>query len=162
MGTNDRQYQRSQTEYGCSNEDRLERCEEDPEMFELLTAKELGNLGEKVAASFLTQHGYDVVERNYRCREGEADLVAHDVGEDEIILVEVKTRRARPGQRDIYPEEAVDARKQLKYARIAACYVMDRFPVTALRFDVVAVTFFTGMSAQVEHITNAFQWDADR
>ena len=49
------------------------------------TAKQLGNLGELIAASYLDQRGYEVLEQGYRCPEGEADLIAYDPDEDHRI-----------------------------------------------------------------------------
>ena len=104
-----------------------------------------------------------MVERQYRCREGEADIIAHDLDSDEIVLVEVKTRRAsRSSAIDIYPEEAVDERKRLRYARIASCYVMEHYPVTSLRFDIIAITLLSGGAARITHVQDAFEWDAQR
>ena len=97
------------------------------------------------------------------CREGEADVIAHDLDSDEIVLVEVKTRRAsRSSTIDIYPEEAVDERKCLRYARIASCYVMEHYPVTSLRFDIIAITLLSGGAARITHVQDAFEWDAQR
>lgn len=139
--------------------DYLQQCDEHPELLELLTTKELGFLGESLAQAYLQDRGWDVFERNYRCREGEADLVAYDPVRDDVVLVEVKTRRARGSAADLYPEEAVTRLKQLKYSRIASCYVMEHRQVTSLRFDVIAITLLSGMSAQVEYIADAFEWD---
>ncbi len=140
--------------------DYLQQCDEHPEMLELLTTKELGFLGEALAQAFLQDRGWEVLERNYRCREGEADLVAYDPDRGNTVLVEVKTRRAHGSVQDLYPEEAVTRPKMLKYSRIASCYAMEHREIAALRFDVIAITLLSGMSAQVEYIADAFEWDA--
>ena len=80
-----------------------------------LTPHEIGVLGEAIAASYLEDRGYEVLEHGYRCREGEADLIAYDYDSNEVVLVEVKSRRARPGE-DVRPEEAVDGRSALDIA----------------------------------------------
>lgn len=138
-------------------------CEElgDTRPLTTLTTKELGRVGEAVAAMYLSGHGYEVLERNYRCAEGEADLIAYDRAEDVVVLAEVKTRRVRNLDESIFPEEAVNAKKRRRYRRIAACYAMDRFPVHAIRFDVIAVTVSGGTVAGVEHLVAAFDWDAE-
>lgn len=127
-----------------------------------MNSQEIGKLGEILAEAFFIDRGYEVVQKNYRCREGEADLVVRDPGTDEIVLVEVKTRRVRTGRDTLYPEEAVDARKQLRYSRIAACYALDHFPVFSMRFDVVAIVLRSDCEASLEHLMNAFSWDGEQ
>lgn len=127
-----------------------------------LTRKEIGRLGERLAAEYLESEGYEILERNYRCREGEADLVAIDPDQGLAVLVEVKTRRAGTIADGTYPEEAVDRRKRQRYRRIAACFVMDRYPTPAVRFDVVGVVLAPDGTASFEHIVGAFDWDAER
>ncbi len=91
---------------------------------------------EKKAAEFLKLHGYHITEYNFKCRQGEIDIIAQD-GEY-ICFVEVKYR-ANPAAGEA--AEAVDARKQRKILRVAEYYLMkhgmDEW--TPCRFDVVAV-----------------------
>ena len=101
--------------------------------------RRLGAVGERWAAEHLARLGYTIVDRNYRTRWGELDLVAHAHGT--LAFVEVKTRRAsgRAGS----PFEAVGARKQAQVRRMAAVWlagVTDRPHAEDLRFDVVGVT----------------------
>ncbi|MBE6469505.1 MAG: YraN family protein [Coriobacteriaceae bacterium] len=126
-----------------------------------LSRHELGELGEDIAAAHLADTGLVVIERNYRCSEGEADIVAVDEDEGSIVLVEVKTRRADAGG-GFFAEEAVDAAKRRRYRRIAAAYLMEHFPVPAIRFDVIAVTVPKGGPIEVHHVPGAFDWDAQR
>lgn len=130
----------------------------DPQRVKGLTAHELGTLGELIAGSYLAERGWDLLEHNYRCPEGEADLIAYDPSADAVVLVEVKTRRVR--SLSVMPEEAVDERKRGRYRRIASCYVMDRFPIMKIRFDVVAIKFFHGELAELEHHFDVFMWEA--
>lgn len=132
----------------------------DPAEVRNLSAHELGKMGELIAASYLDERGYDILEHSYRCPEGEADLIAYDPVEECVVLVEVKSRRVTDGS--VLPEEAVDAKKRKRYRRIAACYIMDRFPVMAIRFDAIAITFMDGELAHLEHIYEAFDWEVDR
>ena len=136
-------------------------CLDDDRMLDGLTTKQLGNVGEAIAALYLKERGYDSLERNYRCHEGEADLIALDTVEGVIVLVEVKTRRVRHLDDDEYPEEAVNDKKRRRYRRIAANYLMDRFPVPAIRFDVVAVSVASGHLAGIRHMVGAFDWEAE-
>lgn len=139
----------------------LQECTDDPALLENLSTKELGRLGEQIARAYLETRGYVVETCGYRCREGEADLIVLDPDSGECVLVEVKTRRAPAGE-TTYPELAVDERKRARYARIAACYVLEHFPVFAVRFDIVAVSLRSGFNAEIEHLFSAFEWDGDR
>ncbi len=112
----------------------------------------LGRWGEQAAAEWLAQQGFQVLTRNWRCREGEIDLVA--MQGSVLVFVEVKTRRA-----DTFgaPEESVDERKQRQLTRLAQRY-LDENPSLAFnecRFDVVVVDL-TGRRAQFRHYPNAF------
>ncbi|AEB06992.1 Uncharacterized protein family UPF0102 [Coriobacterium glomerans PW2] len=131
-------------------------AETDSSLLDGLTPHELGRVGELIVASYLEERGYEILERGYRCREGEADLIARDAVEDEIVLVEVKTRRRGRADATICPEDAVDARKRRRYRRIAACYVQQRTEERAIRFDVVSVTVSPGNVADIMHIFDAF------
>ncbi len=139
------------------------RCPDCPlqeSLIDNLTPRELGDMGEEIAVCYLRERGYEIVERNYRCAEGEADIIAFDMDAEEVVLVEVKTRRTRHIADAPFPEEAVDERKRRRYRRIASCFAMAHFPIPALRFDVIAVTLAPGHEAAVEHLFGAFDWDA--
>ena len=95
----------------------------------------LGRTGERLAAEELMRRGYVIVERNFRCRHGEIDLVAEDA--QDLIFVEVKTRR---GTAYGLPEEAVTPRKQQKLVQLAFYYLdVHACPERSWRIDVVAV-----------------------
>ena len=79
--------------------------------------------------------GYTILERNFRCRYGEIDLVAEH--EEDLVFVEVKTRR---GNAYGLPEEAVDLRKQRKIVEVAHHYIdVHACSERSWRVDVVAV-----------------------
>ena len=88
-----------------------------------------------MAAEELTRQGYTIIERNFRCRHGEIDLIAEDA--HDLIFIEVKTRR---GNAYGLPEEAVTPRKQQKIVQVATYYLdlHDCFE-RSWRIDVVAV-----------------------
>ncbi len=95
----------------------------------------LGRTGERLAAEELTRQGYSIVERNFRCRYGEIDLIAEEG--DDLVFVEVKTRRG-----SVYglPEEAVTPRKQQKIVQVATYYLdLHACSERSWRIDVVAV-----------------------
>src|SRR5208283_1960198 len=70
---------------------------------------DLGKKGEEMAQAYLREKGYRLLERSYRCKLGEADLIMQDG--DTIVFVEVKTRSSASFET---PEQAVNARKQKK------------------------------------------------
>ncbi len=91
-----------------------------------------------------------VVERNYRCRAGEIDLIAID-GET-VVFVEVKLRRG-----DFDPLEAVDPRKQGQIARAAFDYLIRRGLMSrSARFDVIAVSQDGPSGWDIRHVVDAF------
>ena len=95
----------------------------------------LGRTGERLAAETLIKQGYQILERNFRCRHGEIDLVAED--QHDLVFVEVKTRRGTSYGR---PEEAVTLHKQRKLVEVATYYLdLHACPDRSWRIDVVAV-----------------------
>ncbi len=115
--------------------------------------KDTGPRGEEIAVAYLQQKGYSIVERNYRLRFGEIDIIARD-GET-IVFVEVKTRKSiRFGS----PFDAVDLRKQKKMSRVALAYLSScRLLDSPARFDVVAVLLRRGSQPEVEIVQDAFE-----
>ena len=95
----------------------------------------LGRRGEDLAAGYLEAHGMRIVERNWRCPEGEIDIVALDG--DALVIAEVKTRRSLAYG---HPFEAVGADKLARLHRLASAWCRDhelRMPLR--RVDVIAV-----------------------
>ncbi|MCP3938927.1 MAG: YraN family protein [Actinomycetia bacterium] len=97
---------------------------------------ELGRSGEERAAARYVAHGYEIVERNWRSRNGEIDLIV--AGEGSLVICEVKTRSSN---RFGTGAEAVDWRKQRKLRQLAAEYLttLESF-VPDVRFDVAWVS----------------------
>ena len=114
--------------------------------------RELGRRGEDAAARFLDRRGYDIVERNWTCAAGEADIIARDG--DALVFVEVKTRsNTEKG----LPSEAVDAGKRRRYERIAALFLVDYDVVDVpVRFDVVSIVVVPPDRAFIRHHIGAF------
>lgn len=123
----------------------------------VLTKRQLGVEGEIIAEQFLEEHGYEVLERNWRCSFGEMDVVARDEG-GTVVLLEVKTRRVRRFN-DSMPEVAVNFEKQAKYCTLAAMYLMEHHEVESLRFDVIAISAMDFEPLHLRHISGAFVWD---
>lgn len=121
------------------------------------TTHDTGQRGEDLAAAFLENKNYTVMDRNYRFQREEVDLVCFQPTPDneggEIVFVEVK---ARSGDGFGQPEDAVDAEKQRAILRVAEAYVHERrLEGAMLRFDVVAV-HLGGAEPTIRHFENAF------
>ena len=113
--------------------------------------RETGRRGEDVAAAFVARLGWRLVERNFRCRAGEIDVVALDG--DTVVFVEVRTR-AGPGFGT--PLESVDGRKQAQVGRVARYFLSARgWHERPARFDVIGVRLDAAPPA-VEHVRGAF------
>src|SRR3990167_888617 len=88
--------------------------------------KEVGRLGEEIAAQFLERKGFKVVARNYRKPWGEIDIIAEKAGTVRFVEVKAVSRESLPDvsrEMDYRPEEMVDVRKLRKVARTAALYM---------------------------------------
>jgi putative endonuclease len=113
---------------------------------------ELGRRGEALAAEELRARGLEIVERNFRCRAGEIDLIAMDGGT--LVFVEVRSRR---GAGAGTPLESVDGRKQARVTRVARQYLAARgHGERDVRFDVVGIRF-DAEPPLVEHVVGAFE-----
>jgi len=116
----------------------------------------LGRLGEQLAAEHLIRRGFQIVERNYRTRWGELDIVAYD-GRT-LAFCEVKTRRLSGSRRD--PLESVHSRKRSKVRKMAGRWLVERTDrpyADNIRFDAIGVTFDTeGRLARLDHLEGAF------
>ena len=120
-----------------------------------MAAKDVvGRNGEELAARYLTDIGLTVMSRNWRCREGELDIVATD-GRELAVICAVKTRS---GVRYGSGAEAVDATKRRRIRRLATLWLAEHQarPGVRLRFDVISVLWAPGAEPQLTHITGAF------
>jgi putative endonuclease len=116
------------------------------------TTSELGSRGEAIAATYLTDAGLRVLDRNWRCRDGELDIVARDGAA--IVFCEVKTRRATGFG---HPVEAVPAVKQRRLRTLAQRWLAAHDEhAPDLRFDVVGVLVRPTGPAVVTHLRGAF------
>jgi len=110
----------------------------------------LGKQGEEIAAQYLIKKGFAIIERNWRFRHKEVDIIARD-GND-LVFIEVKTRSS-----DYFgsPEEAVDIRKQHFLCAAAEAYVSDYSPDVNLRFDIISIILKSNFRS-IDHIEDAF------
>ena len=119
--------------------------------------KEVARIGERFAERHLKEKGYQIVERNYRSRFGEIDLIAKQG--KRIVFVEVKTRRTLKFG---VPQAAVTPAKQKQISKLALSYLQTHGLLDVpCRFDVVAI-FLSSKStpARLTHIENAFEFAA--
>lgn len=116
--------------------------------------KQLGKLGEEIAEAYLKSLKYRIVERNWRCRAGEMDIVAEHM--ETLIFIEVRTRR--PSGRYGLAKESIDQRKQRKIREVAQYYLHRHHKYEqSLRFDVITVELKNDkLEPQIEHIQGAF------
>ncbi len=116
--------------------------------------KGTGILGEEVATQYLTSHGYRILERNFRCKGGEVDIIARDPEDTSLVFVEVKARR------DLsygVPQLAVNPFKQRQISKAALTWLgKNRLHDHNARFDVIAILLHTERPHSIEHIRNAF------
>ena len=116
---------------------------------------ELGRSGEAAAAKLLKKNGYKILNKNYRTKLGEIDIIAKD--RDTVCFIEVKTR-----SNDSFglPQESVSRFKQRQIAKAALSFLKEKnlFDKKA-RFDVVSV-IYEGDRPRIELIKNVFELDA--
>jgi len=117
-----------------------------------MTDQELGRRGEDAAAAYLERVGLTVVERNWRSKNGEVDLIALD-GE-ELVFCEVKTRKTVSRGT---PAEAVTPAKQKRYERLARAYIQSAgLDQVSVRFDVISILVVAPDRALLRHHRAAF------
>lgn len=112
---------------------------------------ELGKWGEDVAARYLENKGYRILERDWKDKHKDLDIVAVDNGC--LVIVEVKTRRQNTL---VAPELAVDYRKIKNITLATNKYVKLNCIDLPIRFDIVAITGTNDENYSVEHIEDAF------
>ena len=117
------------------------------------TTKNLGDQGEELAGDYLLAHGCTLLDRQWRCRYGELDLVARDA-DGTICFVEVKLRS---GNLAGLPREAVDRRKRERLRAAAACYLSQHDLDAPARFDVAEVYCAENGAMRVEYLAGAFE-----
>lgn len=112
----------------------------------------LGDHGERIAVAYLTDSGLRVLDRNWRCRDGELDIVARE--RDALVFCEVKTRR---GLGYGSPVEAVTPAKQRRIRVLAQRWLAAHDEhAPEIRFDVVGVLVRRDRPALVTHLRAAF------
>jgi len=100
-----------------------------------INKRQFGNIGEEISCNYLENLGYQIIDRNFICRQGEIDIVAKD--KDEYVFIEVKTRSNLCYGR---PREAVNDNKQKHIYKSTKYYLYrNRLNDVFVRFDVIEI-----------------------
>ncbi len=110
-----------------------------------------GKWGEESAVSFLKKEGFEILERNFRYKKAEIDLIARENGI--LVFVEVKTRAYTSFGR---PEEMVSQRKKRLLIDAGMAYMRSIGYEWEIRFDIVAIVGKPGQSMEIHHFRDAF------
>ena len=111
-----------------------------------------GEAGEDLACDYLRTRGYEILERNYRCRSGEVDIVAREGAA--TVFVEVKERHGTSHGEAV---EAVTLGKRQRIVRAARLFAATRgLSDSPLRFDVVAIDWSAAGEPRIRHDRDAF------
>ena len=112
----------------------------------------LGRSGESAACAYLETKGFEIIDKNFRCRLGEIDLIAKD--KNMHVFIEVKTRYSTQcGQ----PFESVTYHKQQRLKKLAQVYLKFNYRTVNIlsRFDVISI-IYKNAKPEIKHIKNAF------
>jgi putative endonuclease len=117
----------------------------------VMNKRSMGSEGEQLAARFLQEKGYEIIERNYRFGRGEMDLIAKE-GND-LVFIEVKARRSSEYGA---PEESITVAKEAQLKRVADGYLSEHdIEDQNCRFDIVTITYEHGAPV-INLIQNVF------
>lgn len=112
--------------------------------------KDTGNIGEDIAAKYLEEKGYEIIERNFMCKLGEIDIIAQD--KDEIVFIEVKTRKILSYGN---PADSVNEPKQKHIYKAAECFLLINNKLDDFtRIDVIEV-YLNDTGYKINHIKKA-------
>ncbi len=115
--------------------------------------EKLGRHGEQLAARYLAAQGYEIIERNWRCRAGELDIIARQGGE--WVFIEVRTRRAQDTSPAI---ESITEGKEARILAAAEAYLQaHELDEVSWRVDLAVVALST-RGPQIEIIRDATGW----
>lgn len=112
---------------------------------------ELGKRGEQIAAAYLEDLGYRILNANWRCARAEVDLIADQQGT--IVFVEVKTRSSIDYG---HPEEFVSYKKEKQLEFASSVYIEMMNHQGEIRFDIIAIVFENKDLYKINHIEDAF------
>lgn len=114
-----------------------------------------GKLGENAACKYLRENGYILIERNFRCKQGEIDIISKDIVKRDLVFIEVKTRTNFLYG---YPVEAVNNYKRKHVYNSAKYYIYkNNIKNISLRFDVIEI-FIKNNKFFLNHIKQAIEY----
>lgn len=117
----------------------------------MATHNDLGKRGEEIAAAYLQNAGYRILNTNWRCARSEIDVIADLNGT--IVFVEVKTRTSVDYG---YPEEFVNYKKEKQLEFASSTYIEMKNHQGEIRFDIIAIVFENKDLYKINHIEDAF------
>ncbi|RLP75039.1 YraN family protein [Mycetocola tolaasinivorans] len=111
--------------------------------------QDVGRDGENLAVEYLSAHGFEIVERNWRCIAGEVDIIARDGTTGVIAMVEVKTRR---GLLAGHPFEAITAKKLARMNAVGVHWREQAGLHERVQLDVIGIILRGAGPAEIEHL----------
>jgi len=112
--------------------------------------REKGRLGETIAADYLMKNGYRIIEKNYRTKLGEIDLIAEK--DNILVFIEVKSRS---NTNFGFPYEAVNRKKINRIIKASLVYLKQKgYENYQIRYDIIEI--FLSRDGKINHIKNAF------
>ena len=119
-----------------------------------ISTKQFGDEGEEIAADYLVEKGYEIIERNYRYGKGEIDIIAKDPDNGDMVFIEVKSKKNLEFDDPVY---SVTKNKMRQLKRMAELYLYDKeIDEVDCRFDVITVLLRGKEKPIIEHYENAF------
>jgi putative endonuclease len=118
------------------------------------STKKSGDEGEEIAAEYIVEKGYEIIDRNYRYGKGEIDIIAKDPETGETVFIEVKSKKNLEFGDPVY---SVTKNKIKQIKRMAELYLYDKeIDEIDCRFDVITVLLRGKQKPIIEHYINAF------
>jgi len=118
------------------------------------STKQSGDEGEEIAAEYIVEKGYEIIDRNYRYGKGEIDIIAKDPETGETVFIEVKSKKNLEFGDPVY---SVTKNKIKQIKRMAELYLYDKeIDEIDCRFDVITVLLRGKQKPIIEHYINAF------
>ena len=115
--------------------------------------QEFGKFGESLACNYLRKNNYDIIENNFRCKQGEIDIIARDNKKNELVFIEVKTRSNFHFGR---PAQSVNFTKQNHLINSSKYYLYkNNIKSIFIRFDIIEV-FIKDYTFKINHIKQIF------
>lgn len=121
--------------------------------------RQFGDLGEKIAKKYLEENKYKILDQNYSKKCGEIDLIAESP-ENELVFIEIKTRKRVNNNSDFLPEDSVNFSKQQKIIKTAHTFLYENnySDETDWRIDIIAIEINSATrKAKIRHLKNAVE-----